>query len=1118
VLIGLNQDGSQDGSFADGGVFVAPADPTAMALDGQGRILFDSGYIANNFENDFGLSRLVVVDRPDGPFLDVGSTTVTVDNVAPTPTIAARTGSISTFLDNNVGRSVAFASPAGDLVVLDGGGVQHFDAHGSLLGSFQPDALAPAALAVDSSGRVLLAGGATSGNAVARYQLDGTLDTSFGSGGLAAISSDATVTAMTVDARGDIVLVGSVNDAASGNSWLWLTRLTADGASDPTFGQAGTVVVQNLFPTGSFGTGIGVDPVTGKLIALAGTNDGYRFVRFNADGSVDTTFGNGSGWVALSNLLGGSTLAVDSLGRMLVAAPGGGWGNGDVVQYARYLSDGSLDTGFGDNGIASGRVPAPSEWQISPDEFDAGINGIAVDAQDRVALTGFGRDDSGDGFDGDMGLALARFTSDGTPDPTFGFFGAPPTIAGAGTVVTLAGLVSDPGGANDAPYSYSWTVSADNGATVPGVSGTVSTYTGAVPDFSFTPAHDGTYAVTFTVTDKYGASGTTTDTIVVDTPPVAHIAANQSATSAADTANLLLSATDTTAQELAAGFTYAIDWGDRTTAQTVNATANNGSGIPVNHTFATDGSYLVSVTATDKDGAVGPAATSLVVVSSMTGDRIGVSGAGAGQVAVSVTPAAAPSIAPATTFSPTDLVLVSGQGGSDTYTVYFGSTLTTPITLVGRGVTSGDTLIANGDPSLMFNYINKSVNQATGSGQVTWGSPVTETVAFSGVQHSTLNPKSPGQNSVYDPGGDTVINGGPGANTIIITATSGAGVVINGGPGANSYIIDMGSLAAPVTINSTSTGSTSTLTVAAPPGSNALTLSATQLTGAGETINLNLGTTATNITVDGSKGNNQLVVQGTPPGPVTAQHIAPTAGAITAPIAPVSVTSAVTATAPLTELDGSAVTATWAWGDGTTTGGSVSQSGTTGTASGSHTYAAAGVYTLTLTLTNASHQTGQAFFQYAVVYDPSAGFVTGGGWINSPTGAYAANPGLTGKATFGFVAKYQKGATVPTGNTAFQFQVANFNFQSTSYDWLVVSGAKAQYKGSGTVNGSGNYGFLLTAIDGALPGGGGQDKFRLKIWDKTTGAVVYDNQMGGADTADPTTVLGGGSILIHSGK
>jgi hypothetical protein len=77
------------------------------------------------------------------------------------------------------------------------------------------------------------------------------------------------------------------------------------------------------------------------------------------------------------------------------------------------------------------------------------------------------------------------------------------------------------------------------------------------------------------------------------------------------------------------------------------------------------------------------------------------------------------------------------------------------------------------------------------------------------------------------------------------------------------------------------------------------------------------------------------------------------------------------------------------------------------------------------------------------VYDPSSGFVTGGGWIISPVGAYTANPGLTGKATFGFVSKYQKGANVPTGETEFQFQLANMKFKSTSYDWLVVAGAKA---------------------------------------------------------------------------
>jgi hypothetical protein len=171
------------------------------------------------------------------------------------------------------------------------------------------------------------------------------------------------------------------------------------------------------------------------------------------------------------------------------------------------------------------------------------------------------------------------------------------------------------------------------------------------------------------------------------------------------------------------------------------------------------------------------------------------------------------------------------------------------------------------------------------------------------------------------------------------------------------------------------------------------------------------------------------------------------------------------------------------------------------------------VYTISVTITDGAGASASGASSYLVVYDPNGGFVTGGGWINSPAGAYAANPALTGKATFGFVSKYQKGANVPTGNTEFQFKVGNLNFSSTSYAWLVVAGAKAQYKGSGTINGGGAYSFMLTAIDGQVNGGGGVDKFRIKIWG--SGGMVYDNQMGGGDNADPATAIQGGSIVVH---
>ena len=60
-----------------------------------------------------------------------------------------------------------------------------------------------------------------------------------------------------------------------------------------------------------------------------------------------------------------------------------------------------------------------------------------------------------------------------------------------------------------------------------------------------------------------------------------------------------------------------------------------------------------------------------------------------------------------------------------------------------------------------------------------------------------------------------------------------------------------------------------------------------------------------------------------------------------------------------------------------------------------------------------------------------------------------------------------------------------------------------------------SYGFLLTANDGQVTGGGGVDKFRIKIWDRVTGIVVYDNQHGDNDDASVSTALGGGSIVIH---
>jgi len=204
--------------------------------------------------------------------------------------------------------------------------------------------------------------------------------------------------------------------------------------------------------------------------------------------------------------------------------------------------------------------------------------------------------------------------------------------------------------------------------------------------------------------------------------------------------------------------------------------------------------------------------------------------------------------------------------------------------------------------------------------------------------------------------------------------------------------------------------------------------------------------------------------------------------------------------------------ATIDWGDGTQIEGTIEDNIVTG----SHSYEEAGVYTVILIVTDDDGGSDVVIFQYVVVYDPESGFVTGGGWIDSPEGAYIPDPSLTGKATFGFVSKYKKGQQIPTGNTEFQFHAAGMNFHSKDYDWMVIAGPKAMFKGTGTINGTGSYGFMLSAVDADLTPSTDVDLFRIKIWDKdNNNEIIYDNQVGDPEEENPRTEIGGGQIKIH---
>jgi PKD repeat protein len=186
--------------------------------------------------------------------------------------------------------------------------------------------------------------------------------------------------------------------------------------------------------------------------------------------------------------------------------------------------------------------------------------------------------------------------------------------------------------------------------------------------------------------------------------------------------------------------------------------------------------------------------------------------------------------------------------------------------------------------------------------------------------------------------------------------------------------------------------------------------------------------------------------------------------------------------------------------------------GATGTgAMPTHSYAAAGIYNVCLTV-NDGIADSEAVCTIAVVYDPSAGFVTGSGSIDSPVGAYRPDESLSGKATFGFLSKYKKGASTPEGRTEFEFRAGYLDFHGTAMDWLVVSKdqSTAQFKGSGTVNGgldqNGNaYKFMLWAGDGE------PDTFRIRIWWEDDAGAEYDVYDNGFDQE-----IAGGNIVVHA--
>jgi len=440
------------------------------------------------------------------------------------PTFGNGAGYVTTSINNNADYAHnALIQPNGDIVALGRASTStgaelyavRYNLDGSLDTSFGSGGIALASLgsgtAIGPYSALYPAGTANAGEIVqegaynsqyqilVRYNTNGTLDSSFGTGGevMTAFPGMSGVASV----GGGVVVTSSeqivaLSDNTSTNNQFALARYNVNGSLDATFGQGGYVIVS----TGSANAGgVLLQQPNGDLIVSYGNNGVWDLYRFNANGTLDTSFGDQGLVTTAVNSDPQSAVLYPNAGTpndgqiVLVGAPTNG-----KVPLARYNANGSLDTTFGTGGLM--------QTPISIVGVDA-----ALDANGRIVISGSGSNN------GVNSIAVARLNVNGTVDATFGAGGLVTTNiggtafgyavaiypnAGTGTDGDIV-VVGDGGstktdavvarylGQATGPY---FTVTGSTSVTA----GTASTYTISVqnPDGSADTGYSGTVQIT----------------------------------------------------------------------------------------------------------------------------------------------------------------------------------------------------------------------------------------------------------------------------------------------------------------------------------------------------------------------------------------------------------------------------------------------------------------------------------------------------------------------------------------------------------------------------------------------------------------------------------------------
>lgn len=261
-------------------------------------------------------------------------------------------------------------------------------------------------MASEPDGKIIAVGLAQGqGYAVARYNADGTLDTTFGNSGTEIIPSTGGAHRVAIQSDGKIVIAGDTNGAPDQTV---VVRLTDSGALDSTFGTSGKVTVGI-----GGGSALAIDS-SGRIIVAGG---GSGVTRLNSDGTLDTTFGT-NGFAAVTVTSGNASgfditrAELQPDGKIVLSGYGPHVVSNTInsqIAVARLNANGTLDTSFGGGGTVTTSLRG----------MDDGL-AEAIQPDGKILVGGSSnRPPNGDGYD----LAMVRFNSDGTLDNGFGTSG-----------------------------------------------------------------------------------------------------------------------------------------------------------------------------------------------------------------------------------------------------------------------------------------------------------------------------------------------------------------------------------------------------------------------------------------------------------------------------------------------------------------------------------------------------------------------------------------------------------------------------------------------------------------------------------------------------------------------